>query len=158
MKGDYSSTYWCKKGKHEDLHTALQELIPDEGKVKSHIKNRALERFRIASNCYYDLYNNGLCNRARSFARVFGFGAFTLMAGSLKTGGYTITQPLIDRTEGKMDEIILAAYAEQSCEKLISHNEVQFGHWNGGKFTPCNKIHPGQLAQNCAKRLLRSAS
>jgi len=136
MKGNYSETYWCHRGKHEDLHSAIQELIPTEGKVKSPTKNRALERF----------------------PRVFGFGAFTLMAGSRKTGGYTITQPLIDRTETKMDEIILAAYAEQSCEKLISHNEVQFGHWNGGKFTPCNKIHPGQLVQNCAKRLLHSAS
>jgi hypothetical protein len=147
MKGDYSETYWCRKGKHEDLHTAIQELIPTEGKVKSPNKNRALERFRIAANCYYDLYNNGLCNRARSFAGVFGF-----------SGIGVLTQSLIDRTETKMDEIILAAYAEQSCDKLISHNEVQFGHWNGGKFTPCNKIHPGQLVQNCAKRLLHSAN
>ena len=147
MKGDYSKTYWCHRGKHEDLHTAIQEFIPTEGNVKLPRKNPALERFRIASNCYYDLYNNGLCNLARSFARVFGF-----------SGIGVLTQSLIDRTDTKMDEIILAAYAEQSCEKLISHNEVQFGHWNGGKFTPCNKIHPGQLVQNCAKRLLRSAS
>ena len=73
-KANYTQTYWCSKGKYPELNEALQKLIPAEGPVANAKKNRALEKFRKASNCYYDLYNNGLCNRATEFRGVFGFG------------------------------------------------------------------------------------
>jgi hypothetical protein len=108
MKGDYSNTYWNGKGKHEDLQATLNKLVPSAGEVPNKELNPALEKFRIASNCYYDLYNNGLCNRAGEFRRVFGFGAAKLM----RDGG-GLTQKVIDDTESRMDWLILAAAAEQ---------------------------------------------
>lgn len=112
-KPDYSQTYWNNKGKHKNLQTALAELIPAAGEVKDADQNPALEKFRIASNCYYDLYNNGLCNRAKEFRKVYGFSAMKMMSRNARGLGYDLTQEVIDRTESKMDEIILAAYVEQ---------------------------------------------
>lgn len=60
-------TYWNNCGTYAEAVAKLQTLIPDEGACSSATtKNKALDRFRRASNCYYDLYNNGLCNRARA--------------------------------------------------------------------------------------------
>jgi hypothetical protein len=151
---DYSNTYWSRKGKYPEQNAALEKLIPDSGAVPNPRKNKALERFRVASNCYYDLYNNGLCNRAASFAKTFGFSGRALMAGRIKTGGLSLTQTLIDQTETWMDEIVLAAYQEQSCTEIVSHDGTQWGHWTGRKFKPCNKMHPGQPVQECACRIL----
>lgn len=109
---NYSQTYWSNKGKHEDLQEQLTKLIPTEGEVADHKANPALERFRVASNCYYDLYNNGLCNRAGEFRKAFGFSAVKLMERN-RGLGYALTQKVIGLTETGMDAIILAAYTEQ---------------------------------------------
>jgi len=114
---DYSQTYWNNKGKHKEFQAALAKMIPASGPVPNFPgepeKNKALEKFRIASNCYYDLYNNGLCNRAAEFRRAFGFSATKLTARNERGLGYALSQELVDLTETRMDEIILAAYAEQ---------------------------------------------
>ena len=55
-------SYWNNKGKYQTLSDKLSGLIPDSGSVKNTSKNRKLEKYRKACNCYYDLYNNGLCN------------------------------------------------------------------------------------------------
>src|SRR5574343_1711649 len=70
-----SNTYWANKGKYQTTADQLQKLIPAAGAVKNTIKNKQLERLRKAINAYYDLYNNGLCNRKSSFSRIFGFAA-----------------------------------------------------------------------------------
>ena len=112
MDANYANTYWCSKGKHESLKNELQPLIPAADAVPNADANPALEKFRVASNCYYDLYNNGLCNRAAEFRKVFGFSALKLMTRH-RGLGRALTQKVIDRTEKRMDEIILAAHAEQ---------------------------------------------
>jgi hypothetical protein len=112
MAVTYENTYWNNKGKHEDLVVEIAKLIPSVGEVKDADANRALETYRIAQNCYYDLYNNGLCNRAAEFRRAFGFSGTKLMERHAGLG-YLLTQEVIDLTETRMDEIILAAYAEQ---------------------------------------------
>jgi hypothetical protein len=96
--------YWNNKGKYTSLADKLDKLIPPRGKVTNPKVNKALEKFRIASNCYYDLFNNGLMNRAKEFRRIFGFGG-TWIAKK----GFPYYEPL----EIKMDEIILAAAKEQ---------------------------------------------
>ncbi len=65
--------YWEGTGKYQKEYDRLQKLIPVEGEVPNHEQNRALETLRKAANCYYDLFNNGLCNRATEFRSVFGF-------------------------------------------------------------------------------------
>jgi hypothetical protein len=106
-KPDYTQTYWSHKGKHEALNAELNKLVPYSGTVDNADDNPALETFRIASNCYYDLYNNGLCNRAKEFRKVFGFSGKNLQVDG------DLTQELIDHTETAMDKIIILAAHEQ---------------------------------------------
>jgi hypothetical protein len=104
------NTYWNYKGTHQILVDQLQELIPTEGPVKnSTTKNKNLDRFRRATNCYYDLYNNGLCNRATQFAKVFGVSS----SQHKDTQGW-FTPRLYQLTETAMDRIILEAAKEQN--------------------------------------------
>ena len=106
-----ANTYWGGKGKHQALYDEVNKLIPDAGEVPEPRKNRALEKMRKAANCYYDLFNNGLCNRATEFRQVFGFGGT-----SISEGGYRDTDPKALLLEEKMDAIILAAAKEQNVQ------------------------------------------
>ena len=112
----YENTYWNHKGKYPKIQDALANLVPEVGEIPNADNNPALELFRVASNCYYDLYNNGLCNRATEFRGVFGFG------GHYGRGG--LTQTIVDRTEAEMNRIILAAAKEQGIT-LPEGAEVQ---------------------------------
>ena len=68
-------SYWNETGKNQYLADQLLTLIPVSGSVPNPRKNKKLEKFRKAQNCYYDLYNNGLMNRMAEFRSVYGFGA-----------------------------------------------------------------------------------
>lgn len=109
------NTYWNNNGKYDKAQEAIAELVPASGGVDNpRGKNKKLEKFRKASNCYYDLYNNGLCNRAAQFAKVFGIA-------SSRYGNYSngfITQ-LYNEVELEMDSIIEAAAFEQGLESLL---------------------------------------
>ena len=50
-----TNTYWNSNGKYNALAEQLQALIPAEGAVAQPRKNKKLEKFRKAVNCYYDL-------------------------------------------------------------------------------------------------------
>ena len=104
-----TNTYWNENGKYQDLVPKLQALIPIMGEVENARKNPALERFRVASNCYYDLYNNGLGNRCRQFAKLF-----KIRTSDYRYRQYDYTQGLYELTETKMDEFIQAAAIEQN--------------------------------------------
>jgi hypothetical protein len=139
---DYSNTYWSRKGKYPEQNAALEKLIPDSGAVPNPRKNKALERFRVASNCYYDLYNNGLCNRAASFAKTFGFSGRALMAGRIKTGGLSLTQTLIDQTETWMDEIVLAPIRNRVALRLFLTTELNGAIGQAGSSSPATRCTP----------------
>ena len=105
------NTYWNNNGRFQMYVKKLDVLIPDIGEVNEPRKNKALEKFRVASNFYYDLYNNGLCNRASEFRRVFGIPSTKYRE---KVGRYSsFVDELYDQTEEVMDEIILNAVKEQ---------------------------------------------
>lgn len=108
------NTYWNHKGRFETFAAAVQELVPAEGAVHNVSKNRALERFRKAVNCYYDLYNNGLCNRAAAFNQLFG-----LASSQYRIGRGRFDACLYTKVEAKMDQIVLDAYAEQFPEEVL---------------------------------------
>lgn len=101
------NTYWNNKGAYSDLYEKLNALIPAEGAVDNARKNRALEKLRKAANCYYDLYNNGLYNRAAQFRQVFGFGGTAFVKGRYSDNALQL------QIENKMDGLILAAAHEQ---------------------------------------------
>lgn len=91
-------SYWAGRGKFQSLCNELHKRIPRFGGVVS----PKLEKFRKASNCYYDLYNNGLGNRAAEFRKVFGFAG---------------TKATAEAVERKMDSITLAAADEQGIKE-----------------------------------------
>lgn len=52
-------TYWQNNGKHQAAYDELfAKLVPDQGKAET----AHGEVLRLASNLYYELYNNGGCN------------------------------------------------------------------------------------------------
>jgi len=106
----FTNTYWNHNGKYNTLAAQLQELIPAEGAVVNPRKNKKLEKFRKAVNCYYDLYNNGLINRASSFAKVFGIPARDYKYGLGRRGFMAC---LYIETEQVMDKIVYEAAVEQ---------------------------------------------
>ena len=110
-------TYWENKGRYQAKADALRDRMPFFGSVPSaKISNKHFEKFRKASNCYYDLYNNGLCNLAREFSTVFRIPG---VPREIKQnyGRYDmISKSTADAIEAKMDEIILAAAKEQGIE------------------------------------------
>jgi hypothetical protein len=106
-------TYWGNTGAHQGLSDQLQLMIPFEGAVESpRGRNRKLEKFRQASNAYYDIFNNGGGNRGPLIRRIFNIsvGAFRTGRGRFLTtnwdGIHRVIEPIMDR-------IILEAAAEQ---------------------------------------------
>lgn len=106
-------SYWNSNGQYQKYSEELANMVPISGSVAEPRKNRALEMYRKAANCYYDLYNNGLCNRASQFRTVFGIPSSHY--GNYKDG---FSKRLYEQLEEKMSEIILAAAKEQ---KLIEN-------------------------------------
>ena len=110
-------TYWDNKGRYQAKADSLKDLLPFFGSVpNAKTTNKHLEKFRKASNCYYDLYNNGLCNMAREFSTVFRIPG---VPREIKQnyGRYDmISKSTADAIEAKLDEIILAAAKEQGIE------------------------------------------
>jgi hypothetical protein len=115
--GRYSAglTYWSGKGRYEKAGKALQKMIPASGSVDQPKKNPRLEKFRKASNCYYDLYNNGLGNRAGEFSKVFGIRSSIYKYRDGRYG-HSYERHMYDLVEAEMSAIIAEAAAEQGID------------------------------------------
>ena len=111
-------SYWNHKGKHQGLATALERLIPFEGEVKDHRKNPKLERFRKASNAYYDIFNNGGINRPQAIRSYFG----VRMSEFRRWDRRIDFDSIFALTEPAMDKIVLEA-AEEQLAKLTAAEE-----------------------------------
>lgn len=108
------ATYWEEKGTYQTQAEELQALLPYSGEVdKGKTTNKALERFRKAQNCYYDLYNNGLCNRAREFSMLFRIPGVPREIKQNYGYNYLVSSATEDAIDSKMDGFILDAYIEQ---------------------------------------------
>lgn len=51
-------TYWNSLGKYQDEVDRINKLVPS----RSRTDNRYMNLFLVASNLYYDMYNNDGCN------------------------------------------------------------------------------------------------
>lgn len=106
--------YWSNEGKHQALADILQALIPAIGEVPEGKKqNKHLERFRKAMNCYYDLYNNGLCNRAREFSHLYKLSGIPREIRERRHLGSMLSLYTEICVDDAMDEFIMNAYKEQ---------------------------------------------
>lgn len=71
---DLFDSSWGVRVDLKDTQEKLFDLVPGSGRCESPLsKNKYLERFRVASNLTYDLFNNGLGNRRKHFGKFFGF-------------------------------------------------------------------------------------
>ncbi len=104
-----AKSYWNSKGGYQHIADMLCDRIPAEGACTNpRTKNKALDKFRRACNCYYDLYNNGLINRHAEFRRMFP--DVYMYKG---TYGYEISETRLQTLEEEMDAIVFAAGIEQ---------------------------------------------
>ena len=68
---------WATNEGFENLRNKLNDLVPLEGKCEnSRSTNKKLDKFRVAQNLIYDLFNNGLCNRKAHFRQFFGWAPY----------------------------------------------------------------------------------
>tara|TARA_R110000868_G_scaffold236522_3_gene490577 strand:- start:647 stop:1000 length:354 start_codon:yes stop_codon:yes gene_type:complete len=96
------NSYWDKTGKYQADADALTCRVPASGDIKGQPK---LERFRKASNAYYDLFNNAGFNRPQLITATFGRG----LTSRARLGQWDIIKAQV---EPIMDQIILDAIAE----------------------------------------------
>jgi hypothetical protein len=119
------TTYWNNEGTYQDIAEELQALLPASGEVaEGKTTNKALERFRKAQNCYYDLYNNGLCNRAREFSTVFRISGVPREIKRNYGYNFLVSSVTEGAIENKMDGFILDAYSEQVALGKIKVKEL----------------------------------
>lgn len=105
-------SYWNGNGKYQAVYNTLNDKIPASGACEdARGANRHLDKLRRAVNCYYDLFNNGLGNRAAEFRQIFGFGGTVIDT----VYHYRDCEPL-RRLEAAMDELIVNAANEQGVE------------------------------------------
>ena len=97
-QGNLFKSSWGVNPGFKHLQEKLDDLIPLQGRVPhSRSKNKALEKFRVASNLTYDLFNNGLGNRRNQFGSFFGWAPYT-------RGGMTNSQ--FEEAERKLEPVI----------------------------------------------------
>ena len=103
-------TYWEGTGTYEVLNEKLEDLIPLSGSVHDPENNPKLERFRLMSNAYYDLFNNGGGNPCRKTAYFFP-KTISLARERIDEDNWN---DIIRITEPIMDKAILLAAKEQA--------------------------------------------
>jgi hypothetical protein len=114
------ATYWNNEGAYQAMADQLQALIPAQGEVAdAKGANKHLDRFRRAINCYYDLYNNGLCNRAREFSTLFRIPGVPREIKQNYGYNFLVSSTTEDAIDAKMDQFILLAQAEQINLKKV---------------------------------------
>ena len=112
-----NKTYWTGQGRDQLKADALEKRLPIFGEVEDGKgANKHLETFRRAVNCYYDVYNNGLCNRAREFSTLFKIAGVAKEINSRRANGM-LSMDTQERIEDKMSLFILAAFHEQFAEE-----------------------------------------
>lgn len=113
-------SYWDSTGKFQIFIEQLQGMIPASGSVEfARSKNKKLERFRTASNAYYDLFNNGGMNRMNEIRRIFGLCHRDFYYGSSykcrQRPNFNKAAAIVDPI---MDLIVLEAVVEQGiCDR-----------------------------------------
>ncbi len=104
-------TSWAVNEGFKNLQEKLDALVPFQGKVpQGRSKNKKLEKFRVAQNLIYDLFNNGLMNRRSHFTQFFGISVYT-------RGG--ISQHEFDRFNLKLEPIFTKIMQEAAKEQGI---------------------------------------
>ena len=109
IQDDLFRISWALHEGYKDISEKLDDLIPLEGAVpQGRSVNKCLEKFRVAQNLIYDLFNNGLCNRRSHFKQFFGWAPYTRNSISQNEFNYYNLE-----LEPVFTKIIIDAYKEQ---------------------------------------------
>lgn len=103
-------SFWNGNSDLQNLADELADMVPATGKVENPRSNPALERFRRATNCYYDLYNNGLINRGPEFRRLFKIRVSDFYVRGRRDIDFDSIMPVV---EPIMRQFVLDAAKEQ---------------------------------------------
>jgi len=110
-QGNLFKSSWAVNEGFANLQEKLDALVPLSGRVESPMsKNKALEKYRVASNLVYDLFNNGLGNRRNHFGMFFGWAPYT-------RGGMTNNQ--FEQAERKLEPVITRIMIDAAKEQGI---------------------------------------
>ena len=92
----------------------LQNLVPLQGACEfPRSKNKALDKYRRATNCVYDFFNNGLMNRRTQFVRMFGDAPYYSSFGSFSSVSWNQWEDFI---APQFRQIIMDAAQEQGIQ------------------------------------------
>ena len=106
---------WALHEGYKDISEKLDDLIPLEGAVpQGRSVNKCLEKFRVAQNLIYDLFNNGMCNRRSHFKQFFGWTPPT------QTRHYQYSRHDWKRFEEKLEPVLSIIIQEAALEQKIS--------------------------------------
>ena len=115
----------------ETIMLELETLIPAQGKCEfPQSKNKALDRFRRATNLVHDLFNNGLGNRRHNWFSTFKFRP--PIQTHQQVYRYNIRQDkhywmrIEDRIHPRYREIVMDAVLEQFGKDVwlkVMHNK-----------------------------------
>lgn len=113
MSGSFKHSYWKGRGRLKDYADKLNKLIPAAGPCPADAPK--LDRYRVACNCYYDLFNNGLWNRAAEFRGVFKFSPKKeYPSRSFRKDGIDFENDAMNaRMNARLDLLIIEAAIEQ---------------------------------------------
>jgi hypothetical protein len=117
-KGNDMKQYWENTGKFQQQADILEKLLPATGQCPNVTQNEALDLFRRAVNCYYDLYNNGLCNKAQQFAAIFRIAGVPAEIRARRGVSTMLSWETMLAIEERMDQIVIAAVMEQFAKEI----------------------------------------
>ena len=105
---------WGVNEGFKHLQEKLDELIPMMGRCEfPNSKNKALDKFRRASNAAYDLFNNGLGNQRALFKNIYGWSVGVRETSYAQKMTWSHWE---DRVEEVLTPIILEAAKEQGIK------------------------------------------
>jgi hypothetical protein len=104
-----TNTYWKHNGRYQNLAIALHKMLPAEGPITDCKSQPCLEKFRMASNIYYDFHSNKLAYMKKEFKSMFAVDPASLR----KVPNSTKYIPSVySYIEASMDLIIVEAAFE----------------------------------------------
>lgn len=107
-----ANSYRYNEGQYQSLANKLLKKIPKIGSVENPDRNKNLENFRVAFNCYLDLHYNRLFNRGKEF-----WETFNIKAATYKLNYPPFFQAIIYcLAEAMLDRFIISAALEQGYE------------------------------------------
>ena len=116
-----ANTYWKHNGKYHTLALALHKMLPVEGQIVDREKYPLLERFRIASNIYYDFHSNKLAYMRKEFRQIFSMNPDNLRKLPNSTKYIPAVYSYIEAT---MDLIIVDAAHEVLDKASITEANI----------------------------------